>query len=319
MSYAAGAVLSSRLLFPPPAEDTAGPGTTPQNRKGPRLASPNVLAGVVPASRLGRRPAPPTASLGISPLDELTGGFPRGALAELCGPASSGRTSVLLAAMAQCTRCRQEACALVDAGDSFDPASAAAAGVDLRRLLWVRCGNQWSLGIGQGSKSGRNPSHRPKNYQLPITNYQSRGGFAALEQALRATDLLLQGGGFGLVAVDLGDVPPQAARRIPLASWFRFRRAVENTPTVLLVLEEEPWAKSCASLVLRLSAVGPRLSQSRAGEIHTTEVQSAPSHARLFQGLCLQAEVLRARGAPERKPPQAAVREFESSSAWRIA
>ena len=49
------------------------------------------------------------------------------------------------------------------------------------------------------------------------------------------TDLLLQSGGFGLVAIDLGDVPDTAARRIPLASWFRFQRAVEPTATVLLV------------------------------------------------------------------------------------
>ena len=73
-----------------------------------------------------------------------------------------------------------------------------------------------------------------------------------MEQSLRATELLLQGGGFGLVAVDLGDVPPQWARRVPLAFWFRFRRAVENTPTVLVVLDQAPCAKTCASLVLRL-------------------------------------------------------------------
>ena len=67
---------------------------------------------------------------------------------------------------------------------------------------------------------------------------------------MKATDLLLQGGGFGLVVVDLGDVPAQAARRVPLTSWFRFRRAVENTRTVLMVLEQEPYAKTCASVVL---------------------------------------------------------------------
>ncbi len=74
----------------------------------------------------------------------LTGGLPRGALSEITGPASSGRTGVMLAALAQATR-RREVCALVDASDSFDPASAAAAGVDLERLLWVRCSERSSL------------------------------------------------------------------------------------------------------------------------------------------------------------------------------
>ena len=315
MSYAP-AVPSPRPLLFPPEEEPAGRQTALPGRKSLLSASQDVLAGVVPASRLGQRPAPSTVPLGIASLDELTGGLPRGSLTELCGPASSGRTSVLLAAMAQCTR-RREICALVDAGDSFDPASAAAAGIDLRRLLWVRCGNQWSVAGGQGAAAREpSPSHK-ENYKLPITNYKSRGGFAALDQALRATDLLLQGGGFGLVAVDLGDVPPLAARRIPLASWFRFRRAVENTPTVLLVLEQEPWAKSCASMVIQLSAVSPQFSEAqvRAEDGAAAGFQSAPSHARLFQGLRLQAEVLRARGV-ERKPP---AREFESSAAWRIA
>src|SRR5438105_3997904 len=152
------------------------------------------------------RPWTETVSSGIAPIDWLTGagGLPRGALTEIFGPDSSGRTSLLLSLLAQMTA-REEACALVDSTDAFDPHSARAAGVDLRRLLWVRC-NQ-------------------------------------VEQSLRVTDLLLQGGGFGLVAVDLGDVPPQVARRVPLACWFRFRRVVENTPTLLVVLEQSPYAK----------------------------------------------------------------------------
>lgn len=312
MSYAP-AVPSSRPLFLPPEEEPAGHHTALPGRKSLLAASQDVLAGVVPASRLGQRPAPPTVPLGIASLDELTGGLPRGALTELCGPASSGRTSVLLAAMAQCAR-RREICALVDAGDSFDPASAAAAGIDLNRLLWVRCGESGHREIGSsGNRAIKKDYPITRSSDRPI----ARSSFAALDQALRATDLLLQGGGFGLVAVDLGDVPPLAARRIPLASWFRFRRAVENTPTVLLVLEQEPWAKSCASMVIQLSAVSPQFSEAqvRAEDGAAAGFQSVPSHARLFQGLRLQAQVLRARGA-ERKPP---AREFESSTAWRIA
>ena len=73
-----------------------------------------------------------------------------------------------------------------------------------------------------------------------------------LEQVLRATDLLLESGGFGLIVLDLGDLPPQAARRIPLTTWFRFRRAVENKPTILLAIEQHPIAGSCSSLLLQL-------------------------------------------------------------------
>ena len=101
-------------------------------------------APVVPASQLGMRPAPEMASSGIAALDALTGGLPRGCLSEICGSASSGRTTVLLAALAAATR-RGEFCAVVDASDSLDPHSAAAAGVDLDRLLWVRCGEDAHL------------------------------------------------------------------------------------------------------------------------------------------------------------------------------
>src|SRR6266404_4406248 len=100
------------------------------------------LAAVVPASRLDVRPAPEMVSSGIPQLDSLTGGLARGCLTEICGTASSGRTSVLLLALARATQ-RGEVCALVDASDAFDPASAAAAGMEMSRLLWVRCGEKY--------------------------------------------------------------------------------------------------------------------------------------------------------------------------------
>src|SRR5262249_39266420 len=79
---------------------------------------------------------------GVAELDAvLGGGFPRGSLVELCGSASSGRTSLALSLLAQATA-RQEACAFVDVSDSLDPVSLAAAGVDLPRVLWVRCGER---------------------------------------------------------------------------------------------------------------------------------------------------------------------------------
>ncbi len=100
------------------------------------------LAAVVTASRLEVRPAPEMVSSGIPQLDALTGGFARGCLTEICGTASSGRTSVLLCALARATE-RGEVCALVDSSDAFDPSSAAAAGMEMSRLLWVRCGEKY--------------------------------------------------------------------------------------------------------------------------------------------------------------------------------
>jgi hypothetical protein len=153
------------------------------------------------------RPSPELAPSGIPGIE-----LPRGCLTEIIGPASSGRTSLLVSILAAATA-REEVCALVDAEDSFDPVSAAAAGVNLPRLLWVRC------------------SHNA-------------------EHALKAADLLIQGGGFGLVAMDLGDTPLKTAHRISLTSWFRLRRGVEHTPTVLVTVARQSNARTCASLVL---------------------------------------------------------------------
>src|SRR5208282_2698189 len=78
---------------------------------------------------------------GIAKLDALLrGGIPRGSLMELHGRSSSGRTGLCLSLLAQATG-EQRTCAFVDVSDSLDPMSLAAAGVDLTRLLWVRCGD----------------------------------------------------------------------------------------------------------------------------------------------------------------------------------
>jgi len=153
------------------------------------------------------RPEPELLPSGVPQID-----LPRGCLTEIVGPASSGRTSLMLSILAQATA-REEVCALVDAEDAFSPHAAAAAGVGLSRLLWVRCAHN-------------------------------------AEHALRAADLLIQGGGFGVVVMDLGDTPERTARRISLTSWFRLRRAVEHTPSVLVSLSRQSNAKTCASLVI---------------------------------------------------------------------
>ncbi|PYS36547.1 MAG: DNA recombination/repair protein RecA, partial [Acidobacteria bacterium] len=105
-----------------------------------------------------------SVSTGILPLDALTGGLPRGAITEIFGAPSSGRTSTMVSILVEATA-NGEVCALVDGNDAFDPKSAAAGGLALKRLLWVRC-------------------HK-------------------LDQILKSTDLLLQGGGFGRVVMNL--------------------------------------------------------------------------------------------------------------------
>jgi hypothetical protein len=152
--------------------------------------------------------------VGIPEWDRLTGGLARGGVTEIFGAASSGRTSFALRALAEATA-RGEICAWVDACDNLDPASAAAAGVDQDHLLWVRCAGD----------AGR---------------------------ALQSTDLLVQAGGFGIVVLDLAEIAGRVARRIPLAAWFRLRRAVENTPAILLVLSREPQVRQCASTLVEM-------------------------------------------------------------------
>jgi len=78
--------------------------------------------------------------------------------------------------------------------------------------------------------------------------------YAAMERALRATDLLLQSGGFGIIVLDLGDVPVEAVWRIPLATWFRYRAACESSRTTLLVLTKHPCARSSAELVVQMES-----------------------------------------------------------------
>jgi recombination protein RecA len=292
---------------------------------------------------------------GIFPLDSIIQGLPRGGVTEIYGPTSSGRTTIAFSLLAQITR-QQQICAIVDASDSFDPESLAAAGAELNQVLWVRCGkplsgdwlssaNSNSCGHGRcstfstprplvlasrhprnevqglsravahfmGNESGDqselchqmvspgNPASKRKGEQVstdrlpsrredfisvkPLRGGQAPGSFSQtreskhpaknggeqgppsanrqalwrrLEQALKVTDLLLHNGGFGAVIIDLGDVPPDCARRIPLTSWFRFRRAIENTPTALILLTCEPCAQTCASLVLRCERCAER-------------------------------------------------------------
>jgi recombination protein RecA len=154
-------------------------------------------------------------STGIPAMDRLTeGGIPRGTLTEICGPASSGRTSFLFALIGHATQ-QGEYCAWIDAAGTFDPLSAAESGADLNRILWVNCAGN-------------------------------------AEHALKAVDLLTQAGGFGVVVLDMADTPARDVRRISLASWFRLRHAAERTGAALLVAETGINAGSCSAMQIEM-------------------------------------------------------------------
>jgi recombination protein RecA len=210
------------------------------------------------------------APSGVPSLDApLGGGFPRGQLSEVVGPRSSGRTSVMLQTAAAATG-RGELVALVDALDMFDVESAAAAGVDLDRLLWIR-------------------GHVVSNPGLCRDTNQR-----ALEQAIRAFTLVLQAGNFGLVIFDAAEAPAEAIRRLPFTTWLRLQRMVEGSQTMCLLVGGEPMARSSAGLTLRLRHEGMRPPSPLRGfgEPGATGMRFGQS---LFEGLTVEARVVRAR------------------------
>jgi len=207
--------------------------------------------------------APPErlAATGDAALDaSLGGGLRRGHLSEIAGPASSGRSSVAVTALAAAAE-RGEAVALVDACDTFDPASAAARGLALERLLWVRPPAPSSLPLGTGDADGA--------------------------RALKAFSLILQAGGFGLVVLDLADVPVQVLRRSPwyrtTSTWMRIARIVEGSETVALLIGGERIARSAGGVTIALEPSPGRW-------------QGVTHRARLFTGVSTAPRVVRARG-----------------------
>jgi hypothetical protein len=175
----------------------------------------SALAGRIPAA-LSPRPhsAPELIPCGLAEVDAmLGGGLPLGAITELTGPHSSGRTTLALATLSGLTQ-QGHSCAYVDLSDALNPLSAAALGVELHRLLWVR-------------PAAHPMAERPKAASTPLLR---------LDPALRATDLLLNAGGFRALVLDLGDLPPEQTRRIHLATWYRFRLHAEKSRTLFLLI-----------------------------------------------------------------------------------
>ncbi|AEU37469.1 P-loop NTPase family protein [Granulicella mallensis] len=271
--------------------------------------SHRIPSALTPAPRILR----PQANVGIASVDELlAGGLPLGAVTEMVGPECSGRTSFALSFVSRMTQ-TGKVCAWIDVSNSLHPESAAAVGMDLSRLLWVRCGvqasnapptptNSFALpekylvpppikkGL-HGGGFGPHPRHEVKGLSVAVSEFlkpevtaprcaepqrrvrSEREVFepnvfeppvrkkpsivpgkpwARIEQALHVMDLLLQGGGFSCLVLDLGSTAPEYALRIPLATWFRYRAAAERSQASILLLTQHACAKSSAALVLRL-------------------------------------------------------------------
>jgi recA bacterial DNA recombination protein len=199
---------------------------------------------------------------GITAFDAIIGGgFPRGQLSEITGARSSGRASLIVRMLAAAAA-RGELTALVDALDMFDVASAAAAEVDLDRLLWIR------------------------GHVVPNPGFCRDVNQRAMEQAIRALSLVLSAGNFGLVVLDAGEAPVDALKRLPFTTWLRLQRLIEGSQTVCVLAASEPVARSAAGLTVRLGR-GRREGQEKQAGIRFD--------ARLFDGLDVEARVIRAR------------------------
>lgn len=177
--------------------------------------------------------APARLPAGAPGLDAiLGGGLLRGRLCELVGPRSSGRMSAALA-MAAAIQARGELVAFVDVADALDPRSAARAGIELTRFLWVR----------------------PKS----------------VIDGLKAADWILDAGGFGLVvlylaATDVGVVDGEtrlsrAARSRMVrgeAPWVKLARRAERAKAARLIVAERALAGTIASVTLATERTRPR-------------------------------------------------------------
>jgi recombination protein RecA len=266
-----------------------------------RLEIESALAHKVPSALTPRsRVIRPTTSTGIDAVDKLLeGGLPVGVLTEIVGPESSGRTSLALSSIAQLTAAGK-VCAWVDVGDMLKPECAAAAGVALPYLLWVRCGifRDSAKAVASGFELPQSCLHRPapikglhgggcgthpgqesksvaralegflgtakthtapaalpqlgKTAELPHAPSVPISTWLRIEQALKVTDLLLQGGGFSAVALDMASLPAKYTNRIPLSHWFRYRAAAEHSRCSVLLLTQHACTNSSAGLVLHL-------------------------------------------------------------------
>jgi hypothetical protein len=251
----------------------------------------SALAGRIPAA-LSWRPlhSPELLSCGVDEVDALLGGgLPPGSIVELTGNRSSGRTTLALSSLAELTR-QGHCCAYVDASDTLDPLSAAALGVELHRLLWVRPksnlrprSNSWCPTTAAVGRCGTVGS-APRSVDVGITA-------RSLDAALRATDLLLSTGGWGALVLDLGELPPELARRVPMATWYRFRLQAEKSRTLLLLITNgSSCSQSCAAVSLHCHLATP------------VWRRAVPQSPPLLAGLHYRFSLERRRAAAPKKP-----------------
>jgi hypothetical protein len=193
-------------------------------------------------------------SSGFPELDRaLCGGYPKGGLVELIAPPGAGGSSVALAAAVRLSR-EGNLVALLDPTTSFDPASAARAGADLERFLWVR----------------------PRD----------------LAETLEAADLLLEGGSFPLVLLDLACLRP-AQSPPPPSVWARLAGRLRRVPVVLLVLTGQPLVGALARVTLAVSPGACRclpespLAVSRRLAVEVLRNRAGPAGSRLELELCM--------------------------------
>lgn len=245
----------------------------------------------------------PPASTGLVDLDALLGGgIPRGQITELVGPGSSGRTSVTFAIVAEATA-RGEVAAYIDATDSLDPRSAQRAGIALDRLLWVRCGAATSAFVGRSLRNGEDYGRHPQEHRTRAEAVQradagqGRRVTAAdrrerlslpvrfskkNDPAWQAVNLVASAGGFGVIVLDLGGLSKRKLREWQSRQWLRLRRAIENSPTALVILSSEHLASSVSALVLELFR-------------EKTRWQGASGVSLLLEGMAAQVQVLQQR------------------------
>jgi recombination protein RecA len=219
------------------------------------LGAPSVVRPAAGgAQRSAAALADDLAVTGVPALDAaLGGGLPRGHLSEIVGGRSSGRTSVMCRALAAAAA-RDELVALVDTCDRFDPESAAAVGLDLSRLLWIR-------ETGDATR------------------------------ALKAMNLVLQAGGFGLVVLDLSDVALRTVRALPFTTWFRLARVVEGSPTVALLVAVEHVARSAGGATIAMDPARPDTPAARPGQARARWTGHS-DRARLLQGLAAEPRIV---------------------------
>ncbi len=125
----------------------------------------------------------------------------RGAVVEVVGDRSTGKTSFAISLLAGLTA-NGEICAVIDGSGGFDPQTAYLAGIKLENILWVKCGGD-------------------------------------IEKTFISADHLVQAKGFGCIWLDLCGLSADKLRMVPKAYWFRYRTRIKETPTIVLATATE--------------------------------------------------------------------------------